>query len=176
TSEVAEDAIVEALKSAKFNSYSPTVDLLPARRLVAIYNSLLAGLLLLPLVPAAAGVAAAAMDLLVLVATGCCCCGAGLAALGGHSLLPWSWLIDACLSASWYLCMKEALEATKVLIEDCRLRGIVHLSLGFFLGDYRPLIQDTHGNVLDQYKKDGENDDPYGSASRGNWRQGSLYY
>ncbi|KAF9612551.1 hypothetical protein IFM89_001418 [Coptis chinensis] len=23
------------------------------------------------------------------------------------------------------------------------------------------------------YKKDGENDDPYGSASRGNWRQGS---
>ncbi|KAF9591627.1 hypothetical protein IFM89_004856 [Coptis chinensis] len=26
------------------------------------------------------------------------------------------------------------------------------------------------------YKKDGENDDPYGSASRGNWRQGSLYY
>ncbi|KAF9594015.1 hypothetical protein IFM89_026821, partial [Coptis chinensis] len=26
------------------------------------------------------------------------------------------------------------------------------------------------------YKKDGENNDPYGSALRGNWRQGSLYY
>ncbi|KAF9605248.1 hypothetical protein IFM89_015140, partial [Coptis chinensis] len=110
-----------------------------------------------------------------------------------------------------------------------------HLLWQFFLGDYRPFIQDTHGNVLDQEmlhrplgvkgkmhqteaevpfskmrglnhiilarlfsmelktsilinqllghlyqlkltRKDGENDDPYGSASRGNWRQGSLYY
>ncbi|KAF9590154.1 hypothetical protein IFM89_031758 [Coptis chinensis] len=39
TSEVAEDAIVEALKSAKFNSYSPTVGLLSARRAVAEYLS-----------------------------------------------------------------------------------------------------------------------------------------
>ncbi|XP_010260307.1 PREDICTED: probable aminotransferase TAT2 isoform X2 [Nelumbo nucifera] len=40
TSEVAEDAIVEAVRSAKFNHYSPTVGILPARRAIAEYLSL----------------------------------------------------------------------------------------------------------------------------------------
>lgn len=38
TTEVAEDAIVEAVRSAKFNCYSPTVGVLPARRYKK-YNS-----------------------------------------------------------------------------------------------------------------------------------------
>ncbi|XP_025012892.1 nicotianamine aminotransferase 1 isoform X2 [Ricinus communis] len=37
TASAAEDAIVDALKSAKYNCYSPTVGLLPARRAIADY-------------------------------------------------------------------------------------------------------------------------------------------
>ncbi|PIA35161.1 hypothetical protein AQUCO_03600068v1 [Aquilegia coerulea] len=39
TSEVAEDAIVDAVRSANFNSYSPTVGILPARRAIAEHLS-----------------------------------------------------------------------------------------------------------------------------------------
>ncbi|KAL6330382.1 hypothetical protein AAG906_040311 [Vitis piasezkii] len=39
TTPVAEDAIADAVRSAKFNSYAPTVGLLPARRAVAEYLS-----------------------------------------------------------------------------------------------------------------------------------------
>ncbi|XP_010272356.1 PREDICTED: probable aminotransferase TAT2 [Nelumbo nucifera] len=40
TSQIAEDAIVEAVRSAKFNHYPPFVGMLPARRAVAEYLSL----------------------------------------------------------------------------------------------------------------------------------------
>ncbi|XP_024990154.1 nicotianamine aminotransferase B-like isoform X2 [Cynara cardunculus var. scolymus] len=39
TTQIAEDAIVDAVRSAKFNGYSPTVGVLPARRAVAEYLS-----------------------------------------------------------------------------------------------------------------------------------------
>ncbi|OVA11520.1 Aminotransferase [Macleaya cordata] len=39
TTQIAEDAIVDSLRSAKFNCYSPTVGILPARRAVAEYLS-----------------------------------------------------------------------------------------------------------------------------------------
>ncbi|XP_026437443.1 probable aminotransferase TAT2 [Papaver somniferum] len=39
TTQIAEDAIVDSLRSAKFNGYSPTVGILPARRSIADYLS-----------------------------------------------------------------------------------------------------------------------------------------
>ncbi|OVA11519.1 Aminotransferase [Macleaya cordata] len=39
TSQIAEDAVVDSLRSAKFNCYSPNVGILPARRAVAEYLS-----------------------------------------------------------------------------------------------------------------------------------------
>ncbi|KAF9594772.1 hypothetical protein IFM89_034755 [Coptis chinensis] len=54
-----------------------------------------------------------------------------------------------------------------------------YLSSSIFYGaqDVYSNQSTTQSSVPAQtYKKDGENDDPYGSASRGNWRQGSLYY
>lgn len=40
TARVAEDAVVDAVRSAKYNSYAPTVGILPARRAIAEYLSL----------------------------------------------------------------------------------------------------------------------------------------
>ncbi|KAJ7948346.1 Tyrosine aminotransferase [Quillaja saponaria] len=39
TTTIAEDAIVDAVRSAKYNGYSPTVGILPARRAIAEYLS-----------------------------------------------------------------------------------------------------------------------------------------